>query len=44
MKVRLKFAWYDIWVGAFWDGKSKILYVCPFPMCLIEIHTRGGRD
>ena len=42
MRVRAKFAWYDIWVGVFWDRKSRILYVCPLPMLLIEIHTRGG--
>jgi hypothetical protein len=31
MSVRPLFAWYDLWVGAFWDRKSKRLYVLPLP-------------
>jgi len=33
MKVKLLFAWYDLWVGLFWDKKKKWLYILPFP-CL----------
>jgi hypothetical protein len=47
--MKFKFAWYDLWVGAFWDRKRKILYICPLPMLLIEIqftdhdeHTNNG--
>jgi len=32
MKVRFIFAWYDIWVGAFWDRKKQWLYILPLPM------------
>lgn len=32
MKVEFLFAWYDIWVGVFWDRKNKWLYILPFPM------------
>ena len=35
--MRVRFAWYDLWVGAYWDRKAKVLYVCPLPMLLIEI-------
>jgi hypothetical protein len=31
MKIRLFFAWWDIWVGFYWDRKRKILYFCPVP-------------
>lgn len=30
--VKLIFAWYDFWVGLFWDKKKKILYFFPIPM------------
>lgn len=33
MKFRLLVAWYDFWVGAYWDSKKRRLYVCILP-CL----------
>lgn len=44
MKVRPLFAWYDLWVGAYWDAKSRRLYVLPIP-CLgfvIDLAREGG--
>lgn len=32
MRVRPIFAWYDFWVGFFWDQKKKRLYFFPIPM------------
>ncbi|TWB20072.1 hypothetical protein FBZ99_101863 [Rhizobium sp. ERR 1071] len=33
MKIRPIFAWYDLWVGAFYDRQKRRLYVFPVP-CL----------
>lgn len=35
MKVSVRFAWYDLWVGAYWDRKTSTLYVCPLPTLLL---------
>jgi hypothetical protein len=35
MRVRLKFYWYDLWVGFYWDRRSHTMYFCPLPtLCL----------
>ena len=31
------FAWYDLWVGVYWDRKRKVLYIFPVPMLGIEV-------
>lgn len=32
--MKIYFAWYDMWVGAYWDASKRRLYVCPLP-CLV---------
>lgn len=32
MRIKPIFAWYDLWIGAFYDQKKRRLYVFPFPM------------
>lgn len=31
MKVRTLIAWYDLWVGAYWDTDKRQLYLLPLP-------------
>jgi hypothetical protein len=39
--MRVFFAWYDCWVGWYWDRRRRVLYVCPLPMVVVQI---GGCD
>ena len=41
MKVIPMFAWYDFWVGFFWDAKNENLYIFPVPMLGIRIDFKG---
>jgi len=38
MKVRPIFAWYDFWVGLFYDKTKRCLYVFPIPMFGLKIN------
>lgn len=31
MTIRPIFAWYDLWIGAFWDRSARKLYILPLP-------------
>jgi len=37
-RLRLKFffAWYDAWLGLYYDRSRKVLYFCPVPCCVIS--------
>jgi hypothetical protein len=37
------FAWYDIWIGAFWDQAKRRLYVFPIPMLGLVIQFPAKR-
>jgi hypothetical protein len=42
MRIRFFFAWYDLWVGAYWSSKSRTLYVCPLPCCVLALEFGRG--
>jgi hypothetical protein len=37
VRVRPIFAWYDFWVGLYFDRQKRVLYVLPVPMLGLRI-------
>jgi hypothetical protein len=37
---RVSFAWYDLWLGVYYDRARRVVYVCPLPTLLIEYRRR----
>lgn len=44
MKVAVFLAWYDLWVGLFWDQKKQVLYICPLPCIVIKVECRRSGE
>lgn len=40
MKIEFIFAWYDLWIGAFWDQHKRCLYIFPVPCFGIKISKK----
>jgi hypothetical protein len=40
MKIKLLFAWYDLWIGIFIDEKKKWIYFLPIPTLGIIIKIK----
>lgn len=39
--VKVFFAWFDFWVGYYYDRKRAILYTCPVPMFVLAFAREG---
>lgn len=37
MRVRVFFAWYDLWIGAYVDRERRAIYFCPFPCLVVKV-------
>lgn len=35
----MRFAWFDLWVGAYIDVKNRTLYVCPLPCLVVTLEA-----
>ena len=44
MSIRPIFAWYDLWIGAFWDARKRRLYILPLPCLGVVIQFREGKQ
>lgn len=44
IKIRFFFAWFDFWVGFYYDRKKGMVYACPLPCCVFEIRAEFGAD
>jgi hypothetical protein len=45
--IKPLFAWYDLWVGAFWDAPTRRLYILPVPCIGVVLQfsaTKEGTD
>jgi hypothetical protein len=37
-RLKISFAWYDLWIGVFIDTTKQKLYFCPLPTLLFTIN------
>jgi hypothetical protein len=44
MKFNVFFAWYDFWVGAYYDVGHRTLYICPLPTLVFRFEFAGRKN
>lgn len=41
--MKIKFKWYDMWVGVFYDRIKRTFYICPLPMIVIIVKRKDKK-
>jgi hypothetical protein len=46
MIFKLIFAWYDFWIGFYWNREDNKLYIFPIPMfgLMIQFHLKKNNE
>ncbi len=44
MRIKVYFAWYDLWIGAFIDRKANAIYICLLPTIVIKLWIEEIED
>jgi hypothetical protein len=44
MSVRIFIAWYDFWVGFYYDRRNNVLYFCPLPTIVFAFSPGSGKQ
>jgi hypothetical protein len=37
MNVSFHFAWFDLWMGVFYNQQKRVIYICPLPTVVVRI-------
>jgi hypothetical protein len=43
-RLSVKWAWYDLWVGFFWEQHSRRLFWCPVPTVAVVLNLDFRKD
>ena len=38
--MKIKFRWYDLWVGVYYDKEKRRIHICPFPCIIFEFDLK----
>lgn len=44
MSIKIGWAWYDLWIGLFWDRYNRTAYICPLPTIVISVNFGRRED
>lgn len=41
MKIDFFFAWFDMWIGVYYDPIKHVCYFCPLPCCVFRVQRKA---